>query len=142
MHRGEERDISITASVSSLSAGILWFIFFITYLFAIDLLGVALAIFYWSASIILFGITFFLMGIRYLKRNPTTLNRFTGLSFLIVGFIGIIVGYIGGFTLLPWFSVYDFPWVTALAIIPCCFALANTKSDGSIPVVYSVELKQ
>lgn len=72
---------------------------------------------------IFLGITFFLIGIIYLRKGPITLTRLTGISFLVVGFIGVVVGYIGGFTLLPWFTIYDFPWVTTVAIVPSVLAL-------------------
>jgi len=126
LNRKNIGNIALVSSFSSLSASITWGMHFILHRIAYDHMDVAYAIVYWSMSVILLGITFFLMGIIYLKKEPTTLTRLTGISFLVVGFIGVVVGYIGGFTLLPWFTIYDFPWVTTLAIAPCCLALVNS----------------
>lgn len=121
--RKREGTLATASSFSSVGAGILWLTFYLTHLSAVDLVGVAISIFYWSGSIILFGITFILVGLIYMKRDSSTLTRLTGLSFVIVGLVGLVVGYIGGFTLLPWFTIYNFPWVTTAAILPCCLAL-------------------
>jgi len=121
----EDNLLDLVAGIGSIVAGVLWVAFFLTYRSAVDLTGVVLSIFYWSGAIILFGITFILVGIMYLNRGQLILTRLTGLSFMIVGVLAVIVGYIGGFTFLPWFTVYDFPWVTTAAILPCCLALVS-----------------
>ncbi len=121
--RREIGNIAIVTCLSALISGITWTIHFILHRMAYDLLDVAYAIMYWSTAMIFLGITFFLIGIIYLRKGPITLTRLTGISFLVVGFIGVVVGYIGGFTLLPWFTIYDFPWVTTVAIVPSVLAL-------------------
>lgn len=49
---------------------------------------------------------------------------------MLVGLAAMVVGYIGGFTYIPWFMVYDFPWVTARAIIPCFLAMFSRLRDS------------
>ncbi|MHA1927351.1 MAG: hypothetical protein ACTSV2_02095 [Candidatus Thorarchaeota archaeon] len=127
--RKDVGNIALGASIIAILSGISWGLHYVLHRIAYDLVDVANAIMYWSVAMVFLGICFFLMGIIYLNSKSTTLTRLTGLSFIVVGLVGLIVGYIGGFTLLPWFTIYDFPWVTTTAIIPCCLALILNVKD-------------
>jgi len=122
---GKEQDgiLAIVVSLTSFFTACIWAVFWQTAITASSISELAYSLIVWGGAIVLFGITFSLLGLIYMRRDSRTLTRVTGLSFIIVGLIGLIVGYIGGFTLLPWFTIYDFPWVTAAAMTPCCLAL-------------------
>jgi len=127
--RKEIGNISVITSIIALVSGLSWGTYYILHLVAYDLQDVAYAIMYWSLSMVLLGITFALFGIIYLRHERTTMTRLAALSFIVTGVITVLVGYVGGFTFLPWFTIYDFPWVTAIAIIPCIISLVLTLSN-------------
>ncbi|MHA1137729.1 MAG: hypothetical protein ACTSSE_14710 [Candidatus Thorarchaeota archaeon] len=117
---------AIIASLSSFFTACLWASFWFLFRAASDIYELAYSLIVWGGAIVLFGITFSLLGLIYIRRDSKILTRITGLSFIVVGLMGLVVGYIGGFTLLPWFTIYDFPWVTTAAILPCCLGLVQS----------------
>jgi len=122
--------IRVITGICSIVAGMLWISYFIMYSTAVDSLGVGISTYFWSGSIISFGLAFLLVGVIYLLNETGGLSRITGVTFLLVGLAAMVVGYIGGFTNIPWFMVYDFPLVTALAIIPCFLAIFSRLGDS------------
>jgi len=37
---------------------------------------------------------------------------------VITGIVGIVIGYVGGFTLLPFITVFEIPVVSTVMIVP------------------------
>jgi len=134
-----ESSLVSRASMISLLPGMLWAVsFYYQFFFKPDYYNFALRLIVWSGAIVFFGMTFFLVGLMMLKKQVGRrwLTIVTSASFMLVGFIGVVVGSIGGFTLLPFFSIYDFPWVTGTAIVPSIltiFYIYDYKERGLTP---------
>ena len=65
------------------------------------------------------GFSLLLAGILYMMRSggSKALSVLTGITFLLTGGFGVLVGVSSGLSAIPLFTIYDIPWIPVVALV-------------------------
>ncbi len=125
MHRQYRGSLGLKAAIMALLTGILWMGHFLFYRSTHDVVVASLNNALLCTGAITLGITMILIGALYaqvLSGTSRILHPLVVISFIVAGIFGIAVGYIGGYSPLSIFTVFDIPLISIVMIIPCILA--------------------